>query len=759
MNVLKSGKTQEYPLSDTKREEYYKIFNTNEHFLPNLSGTDGVQDVPFTTIISKLKSAVEKHGDKPALRWESESKTKYDTENNKYPDSDARSNWNILTWKEYYNKIQQFGTALINCGVKINDNSGKSDVMTESVGIWGFNSAEWIIASVGGMYAGAISMGIYPTDTMETVTYKINHANTSVVCVDSEEKIKKILEVADQLPNLRYLVIWGDNYKNYKYPDPSTDKIKIVHWDNFLSTDSVLESPAFITPSRCCVYVYTSGTTGKPKACMLCHDNLLFTTTGVCYYLNKMGVEGEERILSYLPLTHVAGFLIDIICPIYLSAGTFTGGKGYASVSMARSYDLKKGTLGGRLTCIEPTLFLGVPRVWEKISSKLKAKGAAKGACIRKIAGWAKGKGLVNGKNLQLGGSGKKPSFYGCANILLAKIKKALGLNEVKYCVTGAAPIARDLLEYYASLGLNLLELYGMSETAGVQTANFLSKDEACINWGSVGCPLQGADVRIYDENGSDVFNADGTPVDPKITEGEIVFRSRSIMMGYLANKALGEEHVQEIIGKNKSAMTSDGYLKSGDKGTIINGMFKITGRYKELIITAGGENIAPVPIENHIKFLCPAISNVIMIGDKKKFNICLVTLKSKGQPPGTNDLDAEALSVDSSIKTISDAMDSTIFTNTIKSAIENTNNNKEVCVSRPCKIQKFTILPCDFSDSTGELTPTLKLKRSVTQEKYTSLIDEMYASSDNYYNYKSSQMCSKSSVQLDTVKNSVGEN
>jgi len=246
---------------------------------------------------------------------------------------------------------------------------------------------------------------------------------------------------------------------------------------------------------------------------------------------------------------------------------------------------------------------------------------------------------------------------------------------------------------------------------------------------------MPGTEVKVFNTEGKtmvecpkadDIFNA------TEEQQGEICFRGRHIMAGYLANPEFGENHVAEIKKKNSDAIDADGWLHSGDKGVMgKNGMLKITGRYKELIIGSGGENIAPVPIEDNVKALCPAISNIMMVGDKKKYNTALVTLKcvgASGYLAGTTDLEADAALF--GCTTVAEASSNQEYIDMIKKAITDTNDNTVVVPSRACRIQKFTILPLDFSTETLELTPTLKLKRGFTaaMEKYQDVIDRLYA-------------------------------
>jgi long-chain-fatty-acid--CoA ligase ACSBG len=208
-------------------------------------------------------------------------------------------------------------------------------------------------------------------------------------------------------------------------------------------------------------------------------------------------------------------------------------------------------------------------------------------------------------------------------------------------------------------------------------------------------------------------------------------------MMGYLAQPALGQEHVSEIEKKTAECIDNEGWLHSGDKGMItVDGMCKITGRYKELIIGEGGENIAPIPIEDHVKKTCDGIAEIMMVGDKRKYNVALVTLKAvgaNGEVPGTDDLDAGAARVNPSVKTITEARSDKMWIDAVTAAITSANNNGKVCANNAAKIQKFTILPKNFSEQNNELTPTKKLKRKVVEDIYKDVINKLYTTDGTY--------------------------
>lgn len=420
---------------------------------------------------------------------------------------------------------------------------------------------------------------------------------------------------------------------------------------------------------------------------------------------------------------------MDIMNPVYFAGKNKLKG----TIYFARSYDLKEMTLAARIQFARPTLFLAVPRVYEKMQARMMAVASTITGVKKSIATWAKGKGLEYAKNRQLGGSGQKPFLHGVADkLILSKARDALGLDKCKVFITGAAPIARETLEYFGQLGMQIQNVYGMSESVGLTTLCTPSKNL----FGTVGHSLPGIEVKCF-KSGPSGENievpkcAPGSKTVPEDQQGEICFRGRHIMMGYMANPDFGEDHVKEITEKNAGSIDEEGWLHSGDKGCMdTNGMVRITGRYKELIIGAGGENIAPVPVEENVKLLAPAIANVMMVGDNRKYNVALITLQAEGSTgefPGGDDLLGVALQVNPSIKKISQAIDDPVWQKYIQSAIERTNNDPNVCQNNAWKIQKFKIVPRDFSIQTGEFTATLKLRRSVAEEIWAELIDSMF--------------------------------
>jgi long-chain-fatty-acid--CoA ligase ACSBG len=654
-----------------------------------------------------------------------------------WPPPLAPNQWRTWTLQEYHADVQKAAKALMHYGLKQHD----------AVNIWGFNSPEWILAEMGAIFAGVKAAGIYPTDTATQVLYKIRQSGSGAVFVENTKKLKVVLDLLEDAKNVRVVVIWAGEPSTNEFSRSDGTIVPVVTWNQFMKSGDSIDDAALtnrqqlIKPGHCCALIYTSGTTGNPKAVMVSHDNIVFEARTLFNpNYNLVGGVGDkpeqERVLSYLPLSHVAGMMVDVIAPLCINAY----GSGWVTLIFARPYDLSVGSLGDRLRSVRPTLFIGVPRVWEKVQEKMVAIGASTKGLKLKIAKWAKKKGLKHARHCQLGGTGAVPGGYGMAkSLVFSKVKKALGLENVKFAFTGAAPIQVQTLEYFGSLGIQINEVYGMSECCGAVTWS----TDATHVWGSCGYAVPGCEVKVFRPND------DGTKVEcPRAADifqpteeeqGELCYRGRNIMMGYMANPEMGNEHVAEIINKNKSAIDADGWLHSGDKGCLgTSGMFKITGRYKELIIGAGGENVAPVPIEDNVKQLCPAVSNFVMIGNQRKYNVALVTLKAKGATgvePGTNELDGAAAAIDPAITTIEQACaENTAIVDAILKAIVATNSDTKVVPNNASKIQKFTILPHDLSVNTGELTPTYKLKRSFVDSKFAKTIDAMYSGDKRNY-------------------------
>lgn len=387
-----------------------------------------------TTIIDRFSLTVEKWGRRPAMALKRPSLG-----------SSAESlpaSWKVWTWLEYHQECSKFAKTLLHL---------KCSAYTV-VNCIGFNSPEWLIANTGAILASCITAGIYTTNTPEACRYISAHSKAQVVVCDGNAQLEKYAEIARDLPHLKCVVVWGEEV------DPLLAQrcgVAVYSWAAFLLlgteagvTDDQLESRQRLArPGNCSTLIYTSGTTGPPKAVMVSHDNVTWTTAVLAD--NYLHLDCEDRLISYLPLSHIAAQLIDVHVPMYIGGCTYFA-----------QPDCMKGSLTKSMQDVHPTFFFGVPRVWEKIQEKLVALGRESTGIKKALGSWAKGLALDKAQRAQYGAAGGQSPCYGCANtVVLSKIHSALGLGSCKACFTGAAPISADTLWYFSSLGLPIYEV------------------------------------------------------------------------------------------------------------------------------------------------------------------------------------------------------------------------------------------------------------------------------------------------------------
>ena len=567
--------------------------------------------------------------------------------------------WRTTTWGSYARDAKRAGRAFIKLGVE----RGKG------VALIGYNCPEWVIADVGAILAGAMPAGIYTTNSAEQVRYIAHHCEAKVAFAENQQQVKKFVDEADRLPHLTTVVMMMGRPEQKKQ-----GKLDVLAWDEFLAlADDVPESQLEERikeqkPDDVATLIYTSGTTGDPKAVMITHTNVVWTAQAV---MKALGANRDEVSISYLPLSHIAEQMTTIHGPMAL------GSIVYFAESLEK--------LGETLKEVRPTLFLGVPRVWEKIQAKMVAAGAQAKPLRKKIAAWARKQGLAGGYAEQKGEA--RPLLYPIANkLVFSKVRQALGLDRARICVTSAAPISKDTLEFFLSLGIPILEVYGMSECTGPATYS----DPNDFRTGKCGQCIPGAELKIAED-------------------GEICMRGPHVFKGYLKD-----------ADATKGALDPDGWLHSGDIGEIdAKGFLQITDRKKDLLITAGGENIAPQVLEGHLKAI-PVVAQAVVIGDRKKFLSALVTLE-----PDRVTTEAEAAG--SPAKSPEEAARCDKFRRHLDKQINEMNGR----LARVQAIKKFVILPADLSIEGGELTPTMKVKRKVVNEKYKKEIESMYAENE----------------------------
>lgn len=550
--------------------------------------------------------------------------------------------WEPTTWTDYAKNVRQVARALTSFGVQ----GG------QVICILGNNRPEWCEMDLGAMAINAIPAGIYQTCSPEEIAYILNHSEAPIALVENEAQWNKINEVRAELPHLKRVVLMDGT---------TIDDELTQTWADFLATGDSVDAAAIdasvagLNPADPATFIYTSGTTGPPKAVMLSHDNLAWTADVA---IDMVGHVHTDTSLSYLPLSHIAEQMFTLHAPIT------SGARVYFSEGIEKMPD--------NLKEVQPTVFFGVPRVWEKfhagIASKLKLATGVK----LKLVNFARRTGAEVAKKKCAGEpiSGLLAIKYKLANkLIFSKLKPAIGMGNARICVSGAAPIAPDVLEFMASLDVVILEVYGQSEDSGPTTFNLPGK----TRFGTVGGRLSGVEVKIAED-------------------GEILVRGRNVFMGYYKDEEA-----------TKATLDADGWLYSGDLGAFDDdGYLTITGRKKDIIITAGGKNIAPKNIEAAL-MEHEAISQAVVIGDRRKFLSAVVAIDPDHLAGSGGDASAFEESISAHVETINQRF------------------------ARVEHVRKFSVLPRELDQDNGELTPTMKIKRRIVYENWAEIIDGMY--------------------------------
>jgi long-chain acyl-CoA synthetase len=471
--------------------------------------------VAFETIPQRVLNHAERLGSAPAYHGR------------------GASGWEATSWKTYAAEVRRAGTALMALGVEPG----------QPICILGANRPEWVIFDVGAMAAGAIPAGIYTTSSPPECAYILNHSEAPVLLVENEAQWQKIAALRDQLPNLRHVVMMRDG--------GTVDDPMVIGWDDFLgrgdgAEGNLDERLAALRPDTVSTRIYTSGTTGRPKGVMLTQDNLSWTASQA---LDLVDASEKDRVLSYLPLSHIA----EQMFTIHIAA--VVGYPVYYAESLEK--------LLPNLLEVKPTMFFGVPRVWEKFHAGVVEKLSGAHGAKAKLAERATAIGRqVTGRWIRgLGASSTAVAQYKLFDKLVySKVKEGLGLGECRFSVSGAAPIASEVLDFFAGFGMPIYEVYGQSEDTGPTTFNVPGR----ARFGTVGPPFPGVEVKVASDN-------------------EIIVRGRNVFAGYFKDQEATDETLH------------DGWLHTGDLGEFdADGFLTITGRKKDIIITAGGKNVAP---------------------------------------------------------------------------------------------------------------------------------------------------------------------
>ncbi len=562
--------------------------------------------------------------------------------------------WRELSWEEYRLRALDFGAGLIDLGLEPGD----------TVGLLSHNQPRWVLSDMGILAAGGVSVPAYPNSIPTQVKYLLSHSEARICVAADGEQLRKIEQVWDELPDLQTVVLLDDS-------EHHVDGERVLgFWDvlergrkaGLAAVEARIEA---LDPAGMATIVYTSGTTGPPKGAMLSHQNLVFMADSI---LQVLVVDDSHSSLSFLPLSHVAERLQGEVVAIT------------AGITVNYAEDLT--TITRDLGETNPTLLLCVPRLWEKIYATIQS-GVADAPPLRKrIFDWAVAAGEARFE-VENRGATPNPALlarYAVADrLVFSKLRARLGMTHVEALASGAAPLSKAVGTFFAGLGLKIQEVYGQTECTGVCTAN----PQGRLKFGTVGPPVPGVEVRIAED-------------------GEILVRGPNVFLGYFKQP---EATAETVV---------DGWLLTGDIGEFDDeGYLRITDRKKDIIVTAGGKNVAPQNIENLLK---PqrGVSQVVVVGDKRKFLSALITL----------DREEMGAVLDQDLPEMASCVDHKGVLEVLQGYVDTVNTD----LASYETIKKFRVLPKDFTVEDDELTPTLKVKRRVIQKKYEALIDAFYS-------------------------------
>lgn len=561
--------------------------------------------------------------------------------------------WQPTSWGVYYNNCQSLARGFIELGLS---KGGR-------VCILGSNRPEWTTACVAAQMSGGVSAGIYTACSAEEVEYIVNHAEAELLVIEDESRFEsQVKPVLEKLTSLKKVILM----------ESGSETELVVNYQSILEQgesappNELEDRCKAIEPNQLATLIYTSGTTGPPKAVMLSHENLRWTIHAA---LQLIHIGEGDVMLSYLPLAHIAEQMFTIYAP------QMAGVQIYYAESMEK--------LAENLQEVQPTVVFGVPRVFEKIHEKLAAKMSQATGIKKVLLDQARSAGMEvwdTHHKSKIMSPLLKFRYELSKKLIYDKVKPLIGLKRARFCISGAAPISRELIEFFMGLDIPIYEVYGQSEDSGPATFNI----PGATRLGTVGRPLPGIQLKIADD-------------------GEILVKGPSVFMGYFK----APEATDEVL--------KDGWLYSGDVGEITQeGYLKITDRKKDLLITAGGKNIAPQNLEGMLKQIS-LISSAVVVGDRKKYLAALLT-------PNAENIQRFA---------DNEGLDSTnegFFSNQkLLAAIEADVKKMNMKLAPVEQIKKFKLLDHDFTVESGELTPTMKVKRKVVNQKYQTEIEGLY--------------------------------
>jgi long-chain acyl-CoA synthetase len=576
--------------------------------------------------------------------------------------------WKGLTWTEADVYARELAAGLVELGVAPGDR----------VCIVSQTRLEWVICDVAILMAGAITVPIYPSSTADQSAFIVNDAGARVVITEDAAQLEKLLSVRAALPSVQAFVYMAGDVALERADARGRTSIRIddVRPRDDASVRSLAElraagavhprghapGEAAIGPDDPFTIIYTSGTTGNPKGVVLSHRNL---TSGVASACRAMTLFASDEQLLFLPLAHVLG---RELAWVSVQAGLTT----WFAESIVKLKD--------DLVEIRPTYMAGVPRVFEKFYAGVQTALAQGSPVARRIAGWALGVGRRCSEAIT--GGGRIGGWLGfqraiADRLVFSKLRARLGLDRCRFLVSGGAPLAAEIAQFFHGVGIMIIEGYGLTETTAAAFLNRIDR----FRFGTVGPALDVVDAKIAED-------------------GEILMRGPSVFRVYHGNPAATAE-----------AIDADGWFHSGDIGQFEDGFLRITDRKKDLIVTAGGKKVAPQVLENAIKMRIPLVSEALVFGDNRPYCVALVTPSAEA---------FRRFGADGRVD----------VAGPLRTAIAEELQRLNATLASYETIKEFAILPQDFSEAAGEITPSFKVKRKVVIDKHRQLIDGLYKKS-----------------------------
>ena len=570
--------------------------------------------------------------------------------------------WRSFTWNQTATAVQEIAGGLMQLGF----------VRGECASILSNTVVEWVMADLAVLSCGGVSNGIYPTDAPSQVQYLCEDSGATLIFVQDDEQLDKALEVRAQLPALRKIVVFDMEGLRY-LDDPDVISLEALRAlgraYQVAHPHELRQRVAGCRPEDLAILVYTSGTTGKSKGAMHLHGALVYTMRGYNALIQQ--TEVDER-MCFLPLCHIAERM---------------GGEYYSLYTGAKlNFVENPETIPENVREIAPTVFVAVPRVWEKFYSSVMISLKEAGVLQQAVYRWSIGVGgRIADRVLaqQAVSSWLKFQFRIAGWLALNNVRKLIGIHRARILFTGAAPISPDLIRWYLALGVPMLEVWGMTETAGGSSGVPAHR----IKPGSIGPAAAFNDMKL----------------DP--ATGEIMVRGKNVFAGYLNQPE-----------KTAEVLSPDGWLRTGDVGSVdADGFFTITDRMKDIIITAGGKNITPSELENDLKF-SPYITDAVVIGDKRQYLTAIIMIDQDNVEKYAQDNDVP-------FGNYASLTHATEVQALIQAEIDRVNGK----FARVEQIKKFFLLDTQLSAEDEELTPTMKLKRKLVEKKYQPQIEAMY--------------------------------